>query len=553
MRRSGNEGFRMQTEMKKKLKKTSVVLMGALSLATCFPTTGVKAASKQVLRWSEPAEMQTLDPSLVQDQVSSDVIANSNEGLYRLGKNSKVENALATSTKVSDGGLKYTFTLRKDAKWSNGDPVTAQDFVYSWRRTVNPKTASAYAYLFEGVKNASDIAANKKSYKTLGVKAVGKHKLVVTLDKKVPYFKLLLGFTVFYPQNQHAVEKYGKKYGTASKYMVYNGPFKMTGWSGSNLSWKLVKNPTYWDKKDVKLQEMTFQVTKSTNTSYNLYQSGKLDQTYLDATQARELKGKPDFVSYKQARTNYLEFNQTKKVLQNTKVRQALSYAVDRKQLVNKVLGNGSLTVTGIVSKGLTQFDGKDFSVLQDTKTGANYNLAKAKKLWQEGLKEEGVSKVSLNLLGDDDGVSKNVTEYLQSQLEQHLKGLTVTVNNVPKKTRIAKSESGDFDLVLSGWAADYSDPVSFLDMFTTDASYNNGKWSNKEYDQLIADAKGKDATDKSARMNDLVKASRLLNNDQGVAPLYQLAQASLVKTNVKGVVYNTAGVQFNWKGAYLK
>ncbi|WP_425270536.1 peptide ABC transporter substrate-binding protein [Ligilactobacillus ubinensis] len=542
----------MYGKVKDSFVKGLVFLLGVVVFVMAVTTDNVQASSK-VLHWSETAEMQTLDPSLVEDQVSSDIIANSNEGLYRLGKNAKPENALATSTKVSKDGLKYTFTLRKNAKWSNGDKVTAQDFVYSWRRTVNPKTASAYSYLFEGIKNADDIINSKKSYKMLGVKADGKYKLVVTLEKKIPYFKLLMGFTVFYPQNQKAVEKFGKKYGTAAKYMVYNGPFKVVGWTGSNLQWKLVKNQDYWDKKDVKLNKITFQVTKSTTTSYNLYQSGKLDQTYLDATQARELKNNKEFVAYHQARTNYLEYNQTKKALKNKKIRQAIAYAINRKQLVNKVLGNGSMTVTGLVSKDLASYNGTDFSKAQATGTGAVYNLQKAKKLWKEGLKELGVSKLSLSLLGDDDDVSKSVTTYLQSQLEQHLSGLSVSVSNVPKKTRISKSQSGDFDLVLSGWAADFSDPISFVDMFTTNGSYNNGKWSNTTYDNLIAAAKGTDASNEKARWSDMVKASQLLNNDQAIAPLYQLSQAAMLKSDVKGIIYNTAGVQFNWKNAYVK
>lgn len=149
------------------------------------------------------------------------------EGLYRAKSDGSQEKAMATSEKVSKDGKTYTFTLRKDNKWSNGDPVTAQDFVYSWRRTVDPKTASQYAYLFEGIKNATDIQNGKKKPETLGIKAVGKYKLVVTLDRRIPYFNNLMAFGSFFPQNEKAVKKYGSKYGTASKYMVYNGPYIM--------------------------------------------------------------------------------------------------------------------------------------------------------------------------------------------------------------------------------------------------------------------------------------------------------------------------------------
>ena len=178
-----------------------------------------------------------MDLSKATDSVSFTQISNTFEGLYRLGKDSKITPGLATSEKVSKDGKTYTFTLRKNDKWSNGDPVTAQDFVYSWRRTVNPKTESEYSYLFSGIKNADKIVAGKKPATSLGIKAVGKYKLVVTLERRIPYFNKLMGFAVFFPQNEKAVKNYGSKYGTASKYLVYNGPYIQKGWTGSNLSW----------------------------------------------------------------------------------------------------------------------------------------------------------------------------------------------------------------------------------------------------------------------------------------------------------------------------
>ncbi|MCT7821073.1 MAG: peptide ABC transporter substrate-binding protein, partial [Lactobacillus crispatus] len=219
--------------MKKWKKYFSASLLTVVSAATLAACSNKSSSSgtKQTLNWMTKSELQTLDLSKVTDATSLDQINNSMEGLYRLGKNSKVENALATKTEVSKDGKVWHFTLRKNAKWSNGDPVTAKDFVYSWRRTVDPKTASQYAYLFSGVKNADDVVAGKKKVETLGVKADDNQHLTVTLDRRIPYFKLLMGFGVFFPQNEHAVEKYGKNYGTSSKTMVYNGPFVSKGWT----------------------------------------------------------------------------------------------------------------------------------------------------------------------------------------------------------------------------------------------------------------------------------------------------------------------------------
>ena len=540
-----------------KLKKViatgaSLVALG-LALTACGSNSSKSGlADKQVLNWSYASELPSMDLSTATDTISFDQLNSTMEGIYRIGKNSKVEPGLATKTEVSKDGLTYTFTLRKNDKWSNGDPVTAQDFVYSWRRTVDPKTGSQYAYLFDGIANANDIIAGKKAVDTLGIKAEGKYKLVVTLEKKLPYFKLLMGFPVFFPQNQNVVEKYGKKYGTAAKYLVYNGPFKMEGWSGSNLSWKLVKNKNYWDKKDVKLSQINFSVNKSTTTSYNLYQSKKLDYTPLSTEQAKQLKGKDGYKVLKEARTNYLEFNETNKVFANKKIRQALSYAVNRQVLADKVLGAGTLPSLGIVSRDLAFNKGKDFAVAAKTTAGVTYNKAKAQKLLKEGLAEVGQSKLSFTLLGDDTDVSKQVTESLQSQIQQTLPDVDVSVSNVPFKTRLQRSEDGDFDVVVSAWGADFADPISFLDLFTSDNSYNNGKWKNAEYDKLITASKTTDAGNVDKRWDDMVKASKILSEDQGVAPLYQLNVAYMLNPSVKGVIQNTAGVTWSFKDVYI-
>ena len=529
----------------------SVAALCALTLGACGSKSS-DSASKQVLNWNESAELPTMDLSKATDVVSFDTLNNTMEGLYRLGKDSKIEPGLATKTKVSSDGLTYTFTLRKDAKWSNGDKVTAKDFVYSWRRTLDPKTNSQYAYLFEGIKNATDVMNGKKSTKEVGVKADGDYKLVVTLDKQIPYFKLLMGFPTFFPQNQNAVEKYGSKYGTASKYMCYDGPFNLTKWTGTNLSWSLKKSDNYWDKKNVKLDSINFKVNKSNSTAYNLYQSGKLDATSLSAEQAKQLKGQSGYTVRQAASTFYFQYNQTKPEFQNKKIRQAISMVIDRKEFVNKVLGNGSIPSKGLVSTGLATRNGKDFADASYVKDGATVNFAKAKKLWAEGLKEIGKDSLTFGLLSDDTDGAKKTTEFIQSAIESNLKGAKVECANVPFKTRLNRTNQGQFDVVISAWGADFADPISFLDMFTSNNSYNAGKWKNAQYDKLIEASKSTDAGNAGKRWDDLVSAEKILIQEQGISPLYQQATAWMVKPKVKGVIYNSAGANYNFKNAYV-
>lgn len=540
-----------------KLKKFAtvgaVMAVSALTLAACGSKSSSDAQSKQVLHWTESSELPSMDLSKATDVVSFDTLNNTMEGLYRLGKDAKIEPGLAKETHVSDDGLTYTFDLRK-SKWSNGDDVTAKDFVYSWQRTVDPATSSQYAYLFDGVKNAEAVMNGKMKPSALGVKADGDYKLVVTLDKKLPYFKLLMGFPSFFPQNQKVVEKSGNKYGTTSKDMVYNGPFKLTKWTGSNLSWVAQKNNNYWDKKNVKLDSISFKVNKSNSTSYNLYKTNKLDAASLSSEQAKQLKNDKEFLTRKNASTFYFQYNQTKKEFQNKKIRQALSMAINREQLVNKVLGDGSSVSKGLVSKGLAKNHGKDFADEAYVKSGVEYNKAEAKKLWAEGMKEIGQTHLDINLLSDDSDKAKDTTEFIQSSIESTLgKSVTVHAQNVPFKTRLTRSEQGNFDMVISAWGADFADPISFLDLFTSNNSQNDGEWKNAEYDKLIQASKTTDAGNTDKRWDDLVKAEKILATEQGISPLYQQSTAWMVKSKVKGIIYNSAGVNYNFKNTYIK
>ncbi|MDK7312676.1 peptide ABC transporter substrate-binding protein [Lactobacillus crispatus] len=527
----------------------ATVLIAGSTLAACGSNSNSSSSSaKKTINWMDSAEIPTMDISKATDVTSFNQLGNVEEGLYRLGKNSKVENALATDTKVSKDGKTWTFTLR-DSKWSNGDKLTAKDFVYSWRRTVNPKTASQYAYLFEGIHNATQISAGKAPVNSLGVKAEGDNKLVVTLDKRIPYFKLLMGFPLFFPQNQKVVEANGSKYGTSSKTTAFNGPFVQKGWTGSNLSWKLVKNKNYWDKKNVKLDAINYSVQKTPSTAYNLYQSNKLDATILDSQQTKNLKHQKGYTLRDTAATFYLQFNQKKKIFQNADLRRAISMSINRKAL-GSALGGANTPATSLTSKGVVNHDGKDWSEVVGDKKNAAYNPTEAKKLSKKALKELGVKNVSFTILSDDTDSGQKTTETLQSQLEENLKGMKVSVANVPFKTRLNRSTSGNFDVVVSGWSADFADPISFVDLFTSKNAQNNGKWSNSQYDKLIADSKT--TADTTKRWDDLEKAEKILLSDEGIAPLYYKTEAWLVRPDIKGIVYNGAGLNYNFKNTYV-
>lgn len=365
------------------------------------------------------------------------------------------------------------------------------------------------------------------------------------------YFKDLMAFPVFFPQEEKAVKKYGDKYGTASKYMAYNVPFVQKGWTGSNLSWKLVKNPDYWDKQSVKLDQISFTVNKTATTAYNLYQSNKIDALGLDSNLTKQFKGKKNYYSLSNRGTYYLELNEKNPNLANSNIRKAISLAINQENLIRILCGNNQVANT-YTAKGLTEYDGEDYTsmISSSAKDLYKYQPSKAKEYWQKGLSELGKSSLTLNLLtsdSDSDG-GKKTGEALQSMLETQLPGLKLTVTSVPFKTRLARRENCEFQICGSDWIADFADPISFLELLTSKNSSNYGSWKNSQYDKLIAASKNTNNQEK--RLKDMSEAESILLDDTGVIPLYYEDDAWLIRSNAKGWICKRS--EWNFKEAYV-
>lgn len=536
-----------------KTLKVSALLSGAVILGSAIVPVTASAAKYKTINWTEGANVGTMDPSKTTAAIDFTYLQSIGEGLYRTDKSGKPALAGATSVDKSEDGLTFTYHLR-DAKWSNGDPVTANDYVYGWQRTNDPKTASQYAYLFSGIKNADEVQNGDKPVTDLGVKAIDDKTLEVTLDRPMPQLESVMTMATFEPQNKKFVDKVGKKYGTASKYTISNGPFVMKGWTGSNNKISLVKNKDYWDAKTVKTPKINIQTIKDQNTGYNLYKSKKVDYTTLSPDQYKASKDKKDFTVISQASTAFIEFNENKKPLDNTNIRKALSKSIDRSTMSSKILGGGGKPAYSFTATKLAKDpnSGKDFAKVAADKDASGYDLKEAKKLWKQGLKETGKKKVNLQYLTDDTDGAKRSAQFVQSQMEK-LPGLKVTIKTVPFKQRISLSDDKKFDMVNTIWGGDYADPSTFLDLYTSDSSFNNGSWKNADYDKLMSDAKTTDVNDENKRYEDYAKAEKLLQDDAAIAPIYYQAKPSLLNTSVKSVVSNTTGAPFDWKWAYKK
>ncbi len=515
-----------------------------------------KTAAKQEFNVNVLQEMPSADLSLNTDVIGSVALNNVYEGIYRLGKDQNPEPAGATEkAEVSEDGLTYKIKLREDAKWSDGKPVTAKDYVYGWQRTVDPKTASEYASLHEPVKNAAEITAGKKDKSELGIKAVSDYELEVTLAKATPYFDHLLAFTTYMPQREDIVEKYGKEYTTTSDKAVYNGPFKLADFDGpgTDTEWSYVKNDQYWDKDTVKLDKINVSVVKESSTSLNLFESGKAEDIILTGELAQQKADDPQFVSEMKASSRYIELNQIddKADFRNEDLRKAISYSIDREALANQILADGSVAATGLVPKDVAKSpkDKKDFS--EEANGKLEYDSKKAKEHWEKAKKDLGKDTIKVDLLASDNDSTKKVIEYLKGTLEEELPGLKVNLSPVPFSVRLDRSNKGDFSMVYSGWIADYPDPSSFLDLFGTDNSYNRGHYSNPEYDKLIKAAATTNANDPEKRWDDLLKAEKVIADESGVIPVIQEAEAHLRSDKVKGVVSHPSGAMFDYKWAY--
>lgn len=549
----------------RKWLKSSVVLVAPLLLMACGnkektdETAGSssKEAVEQVFKVVVPQEMPTMDVSLNSDVISATATNSVYEGLYRFNGEGKGEPAGASQVaEVSEDGLVYTFKLRENAKWSDGEKLTAKDYVYSWQRGVNPDTGSEYAFLFNAVKNGEAILAGDKKVDELGVKALSDYELEVTLEQPTPYFDYLVAFSTFFPQRQDIVEKHGKDYASTSEHAVYNGPFVLTDFDGpgTDIDWNYEKNPKYWDKENVKLDKVEVVVAKESSTALNLFKDGQAEDIILSGELAQQMTNDPEFVSDKKASTMYLEMNQKDKEspFKNENFRKAISYAIDRESLVTQILGDGSIVPTGLVPAGVKlNIDGKEHEFAKDSGNHLAFDPEKAKEYWEKAQKELGKKEIEFNLLTSDTDSAKKVSEYLQGALKESLPGVKVTVSPVTFAIRIDRGLKTDFEMLNSGWNADYADPSTFIDLFETGVSYNLGKYSNEAYDKLVKQASVEHANDPEKRWADLLEAEKLILDQAAVIPLYQKAEAHLRSADVKDVVVNAAGAPYDYKWAY--
>ncbi|MCV3295669.1 peptide ABC transporter substrate-binding protein [Oenococcus kitaharae] len=520
---------------------------------------GKSSASTNTLNEYLPTDMTTQDLSQMTDQYAFEVAGNVQQGLLSRKANGAPAAGLAKTWSHSKDGLTWTFNLRKGLKWSNGDPLTASDFVYGWRRTVSPKTASQYAYIYSGIKNADAINSGKnKNLNSLGIRAENSTTLVVTLEHPMPQFENLMAFPVFFAQDKKFVAPLGKKVGTSSARQVYSGPYTFVGWNGSNKRFKLVPNKNYWNAKAVKNDGVDFRVIMDPTASLALYNKGQLDQTTLGTPeQIKKYRNAKDFKIQNQSRTDYIEYNQTGtvKALTNLKIRQALNLATDRRSISQAISEGLDTAATGMTPAGLALTDTNgDFAKAAAKSTSYTYNIARARRLFAQGMKELGMSKLTLTVEASADSSTTKPTVDTIQQSWQQLPGLTIKEKFVPFKQRLQDAINQNFDVLLTAWGADYAEPQTFLNMFVTDGPNNDGKWTDKAYDQTIQNASVKFALNNKSRISNEIRSEKILYDQAAVNPVDWMNAATLSKSNVKGIQYFSSGAPYYfWNASKAK
>ncbi|MCK7338021.1 oligopeptide ABC transporter substrate-binding protein OppA [Enterobacter cloacae] len=508
----------------------TALIAGNAAMAADVPA-GVQLAEKQTLVRNNGAEVQSLDPHKIEGVPESNVNRDLFEGLLVTDVEGHPAPGVAEKWENKDFKV-WTFHLRKDAKWSDGTPVTAEDFVYSWQRLANPNTASPYAsYLQYGhIANIDDIIAGKKPVTDLGVKAIDANTFEVTLSEPVPYFYKLLVHPSVSPVPKSAVEKFGEKW-TQPANIVTNGAYKLKDWV-VNERMVLERNPQYWDNAKTVINQVTYLPISSEVTDVNRYRSGEIDMTYnnmpielfqkLKKEIPKEVHVDPYLCTY------YYEINNQKAPFTDVRVRTALKLALDRDIIVNKVKNQGDLpaySYTPPYTDGMKLVEPEWFKWSQEKRN------EEAKKL----LAEAGYTAdkpLTFNLLYNTSDLHKKLAIAVASIWKKNL-GANVKLENQEWKTFLDTRHQGTFDVARAGWCADYNEPTSFLNTMLSDSSNNTAHYKSPAFDKLIAETL--QVTDDAKRADLYAKSEQQLDKDSAIIPVYYYVNARLVKPWVGG------------------
>lgn len=495
------------------------------------------------IRHNHGEEPESIDPALNTTVNGGTIVIACFEGLTSLNEKDEPVPGVAESWDVSPDKTKYTFHLRKDAKWSDGKPVTAGDFAYAWRRALDPGTAAEYCYQLFYIKNAPEFNEGKAKAEDLGIKVVDDYTLEVELSAPTPYFLNLTAFPTLFPVRRDIIEQYGDQWALKPETYIGNGPFKMTEWQSKDHM-KLVKNENYWDKDRVKIDGIIETFIAESSTMLAGYEAGELD--VIDDVPLNEidnLKKTGEFHMFKQLGTYYYCFNVTKPPFDNPKVRKAFALAIDREDITSKVRKSG-IPATAFVPPGVPDTAaGKDFREAGGAFFPAKAQPEEARRLLAEAGYPGGKGLPGVTLIYNNSEEHQIIAEAILEMWKKNLGIENVQVQNQEWAVFINTRQNGDFQIARHGWLGDYNDAMTFLDLFTTGNGNNDAHWSNKQYDELIKQARL--ATDEGKRMEILHQAEKMIMEDAIMIPILHYTENCMIKPYVKGLVKSMLGFTY--------
>ena len=493
--------------------------------------TGGSGGTLNMRNTMEPTSLNTLLATYAYDFTPINAMI---ECLYRDDENDVPQPAGAETVDISDDKLVYTFHLREDATWSNGDPVVATDYEFAWQQALNPEVASDYAYMLYFIHNAEPYFNGEVEWSEVGVKVIDDYTLEVTLDNPLPYATDLFAFPTLAPINQKFYEEVGAdKYATDAEYFCCNGMYELTEWS-HNSQIVFQKREEYWNADAVGPDEIVYKIITDSQAGLNSYLSREIDYTDLDSGEVVQQAEAAGFeVGVKPARSSYyLIVNTEDEFMSNQNLRLALAYSIDKQALVDTVYQNDNQPMTSFTPPaimGAAGADGPSFQEALLEERGEMYpasgDLEKAQEYLQAALEELGCTVDELNLSIDcaDDSLRRNCATFLQEQWRQNLGIENIAVNSMQTKQVSANRQSGDYCMSLGGWSPDYNDAINFLDLWVTDGGNNDSFWGNEEYDNLIAQATAE--ADVEVRQQYLFDAEEILAAEMPIIPLYWQCQ----------------------------
>lgn len=539
--------------MKKVSLFTTVFLSLALILSACSsqssttapPPAGDQGGQQQqaapstepkVLLLNNLREPTSLDPPVGFDQVSYDILNNLMEGLTRLDENHQPIPAAAKEWKISDDKKTYTFYLREDAKWSNGDPLTAADFEFAWKRLSDPLTASDAAFLANVIVGAEAFNAGTGSRDDMKVTALDEKTLEVQLNQPTSWFLLMISNPAFFPVHKATVES-NPDWAKDASTVLSNGPFKIGEWvHDSHLT--MVKNEHYWDAGVVKLDQVVWKMIDDSNTAYQMFQTGDLHTTVVPPDLSEQLFAEGKVIVSDGAGTEFYRFNTTMEPFTNKNIRKAFSLAIDRQKIVDFVTKQKQKIATGYVSYSFIEPDGRDFRDVGGELV--KFDPEEAKRLLALGMQEEGYTTLpEVTLSYSTGGVREKVAQVMQEMLKENL-GVETKLAAMEGKAFTAAQRSLELQFSRSSFLPDFGDPINFLDGFLSDNSFNRTGWKNEQFDTLIKNAYAEPDDVKRHQM--LHEAEEILLDEAPILPLYFYNSAYLQSDKVEGILRHSLG-----------